>query len=149
MKHFYQTFVLISIISLGLIGFNSCSDDDDDVNIESYIKGKWCSYKADISANNKTVKLNISRTGEYSVFYYEFEFKDNNKVVVSCYEDVENHNSRWKTETCTYTIKGNVVTVYDGQNYTDLFVKGKSLYIRSSGYVDDIGYTTVFVYLRK
>lgn len=149
MKHIYKTFLLILILTLGLVGISSCSDDNDDVNIETYIKGKWCSYKAEISANNKTVNLKVSRTGEYSDFYYEFVFKDNNKVENSYYENVANQNSRWKTETDTYSIKGDVVTIYDGRNFMDLFVKGKSLYIRTAVNVENIGYATVFVYLRK
>ena len=85
------------MILLPLFLFTACGDDDDSVAMESYIIGKWHSYKAVVSANNQSVDLDVSKTGQYSVFYYEMTFKNDNTVILGYYEVDKNQMSSWKT----------------------------------------------------
>ena len=134
------------------LSFNACSSDDDneDVNVESYIKGKWRSYKAVVSANNQTVELDVTKTGQYSAFYWEVTFKDGNKVEMSYYEESSNGN-KWLTETDSYTVRGDVITIADSENSADFIFdqSSKTMFLRISGQVENVGYTTVFIHLRK
>ena len=134
------------------ISFNACSNDDDEViNINSYLKGKWHTYKVVVSAQNQAVDIDVTKTGMYSQFYYEMVFRDGNKVDMSYYKVDDNTTSRWMTETNSYSINGDIVTVYDGNDAIDFFYspQEKNIYMRFAGEVENIGYTTVFLYLRK
>lgn len=77
----------------------------------SYLKGKWYSYKAVVSANNQSVEVEVSKTNQYSQFYYEADFRDNNQVDMSYYNVDNNTSTRWTTETDSYSIKGDVITI--------------------------------------
>lgn len=144
---------MIIVLLFTALSFNACSSDDDIeiANLESYIKGKWHSYRAVVSANNESIEVPVTKTGQYSAFYWEIIFKEGNKVDMSYYEEDTNGNSRWMTETNSYSVKGDVVTIYDSENSIDfIFDPGsKTMYMRAAGQVDNIGYTTVFIHLCK
>jgi len=133
------------------LSFNACSSDDDEIiNIDSYLKGKWYSYKAVVSAQDKSVDIAVTKTGQYSQFYYEMLFRDDNKVDFSFYK-VDNYVSSWETETDSYSINGDVVRIYDDNEAIDFFYnpKEKTMYMRVAGEVEYVGYTTIFLYFRK
>lgn len=140
-------FMILSALSL-----SSCSnDDDDDILIDSYLKGKWHSYKVMVSAQNITTDLDITKYNQYSQFYYETFFKDNNIVDFSYYNLENNISSRWITETYTYSVKDDVVTIYDSNDAIDFIYnsKEKNMYMRLSFYDKDNVWTTLFVYFCK
>lgn len=132
------------------LSFSACSSDDAEEDIDTYLKGKWYSYKAVVSAQNRTVDLDVSKTGQNSQLYYETVFKDGGKLDMSYYRVVDAVSS-WVTESGTYSVNGNIVTLDDGQSTMDAFYnpKEKNLYIRLAANVENIGYTTVFIYFRK
>lgn len=144
-------FGMMIALLFSALSFNACSSDDDEVSIDSYLKGKWHSYKAVVSAQNQSVDLEVTKTGQYSQFYYEAVFKDGNKVDMSYYKVDDNTASRWETETGSYSVNGDVITVYDEKGAIDFFFnpKEKNMYMRVAGEVENIGYTTVFLYFRK
>jgi hypothetical protein len=144
-------FGMMIALLFSALSFNACSSDDDEVSIDSYLKGKWHSYKAVVSAQNQSVDLEVTKTGQYSQFYYEAVFKDGNKVDMSYYKVDDNTASRWETETGSYSVNGDVITVYDEEGAIDFFFnpKEKNMYMRVAGEVENIGYTTVFLYFRK
>ena len=146
-------FGIMIVLLFTALSFNACSSDNDDeiVSLESYIKGKWRSYKAVVSANNESVEVEVTKTGQYSAFYWEITFKEGNKVETSYYQEDSNGNSRWLTETNNYSVKGDVVTVYDSENAIDFIFdqRSKTMYMRAAGQVENIGYTTVFIHIRK
>ena len=150
MKRIKYLGMMIALLFTAL-SFNACSSDDGEVSIDSYLKGKWHTYKAVVSAQNQSVDLDITKTGQYSQFYYEAVFKDGNKVDMSYYKVDDNTASRWETETDSYSIKGDIVTIYDEKDAIDLFFspKEKNMYMRVAGEVENVGYTTVFLYFRK
>lgn len=143
---------MIIAMLLAVISFNSCSsDDNNEIPIDSYLKGKWYSYKAVVSANNQSVEVEVSKTNQYSQFYYEADFRDNNQVDMSYYNVENNTSTRWTTETDSYSIKGDVITIYDSKDAIDFFYspKEKNMYMRIAGNVDGVGWTTIFIYFRK
>jgi len=147
-----KSYGMMIAMLLAVLSFNACSgDDDSEMPIDSYLKGKWHSYKAVVSAQNQSVELDVTKTNQYSQFYYEAVFKDNNKVDMSYYNVDNNSLSRWTTETDSYSVNGDVVTVYDSTSAIDLMYspKEKNMYMRIAGNVDRIGWTTVFIYFRK
>lgn len=141
---------MMMLLLLVALSFNACGDDEEEISIDTYLRGKWHTYKAVISAQNQSVDIDVSKTGQYSQLYREVVFKDGNKVDMSCYIE-DNYASRWETETGTYFVKGNVVTIYDEESSIDFFFDPheKNMYMRVAGEVESIGYTTVFLYFRK
>lgn len=139
---FFLVSTMIFIVSCG---------GDDEVDLDNYLTGKWHSYKAVVSAQNKSIDVNVSKTGKNSQFYYEVVFKSDNKVELSYYEVDDNMASRWKTDTGSYSVNGDVVTVYDENASIDFMYnsKDKTMYMRAAGEVEDVGYTTVFLYFKK
>jgi hypothetical protein len=150
MKQFKLYGLLIALLS-SMLFVTSCSNDDEDVDINTYIKGKWYSYKASVSDKNGTTDADISKTGKLSLVYYEFLFKEDNIVDFSYYKDDVNKMSKWVTETLQYSIKGDVVTLYDSSGSMDLFFNEneRSLYLRIAGDSSNGDYKTIFIYLRK
>ena len=137
---------------LAVLSFNACSgNDDDEMPIDSYLKGKWYSYKAVVSAQNQSVEVDVTKTNQYSQFYYEAVFRDNNQVDMSYYNIENNTSARWATETDSYSVKGDVITVYDSKNAVDFIYnpKDKNMYMRVAGNTDELGWTTIFIYLKK
>lgn len=132
-----------------IIFMTSCGNDD--VVLDDYLTGNWYSYKAEVMASGQSEKVNVSKTGQYSQFYYEVTFKDNNKVEFSYYQVDENSISKWTTETLSYSKNGDVVTIYDGTESIDFMfnAKDKSLYMRLADNTGKYGYITVFIYFRK
>lgn len=143
----YGMMVMLLLVALS---FNSCGDDDEEISIDSFLRGKWHAYRAVVSAQNKSVDIDVTKTGQYSAFYRELIFRDGNKVDMSYYKD-DDYASRWETETGSYVVNGNVITIYDDEGSLDLFYNPheKNMYLRVAAEVESIGYTTVFLYFRK
>ena len=141
---------LLASLFVAVFTLSACGDDDESI-FDSYLIGKWHSYKAVVSAQNKSVELDVTKTGKYSQFYYEAVFKSGNKVDMSYYKVDENKASRWQTESGNYSVKDNIVTIYDEEDAIDFFYdsNNKSMYMRVADEVEDIGYTTVFLYFKK
>lgn len=146
-KFFWNLLFLITVLPI----ITSCGSDDEDISIDNYLIGKWHTYKAVVSAQNQSVDLDVTKTNQYSQVYYEAVFMSNYKVVFSYYELDENKVSRWHSETLSYSVKGDVITVYDDEGAIYFFYnsKDKTMYIRLADEVNNIGYTTVFIYFRK
>lgn len=136
---------------LTALSFSACSSDDDEEEyIDTYLKGKWYSYKAVLSRPDGTAEVEVSRTGKFSQLYFEAVFKDGGKVDCSYYEVSDNGLSSWRTETNSYSLDGNTITIYDAKESIDFFYnpKEKNAYMRIAGNVNGIAYT-VFIYFRK
>lgn len=146
-KFFWNLLFLITVLPI----ITSCGSDDEDISIDNYLIGKWHTYKAVVTAQNQSVDLDVTKTNQYSQVYYEAVFMSNYKVVFSYYEVDENKVSRWHSETLSYSVKGDVITVYDDEGAIYFFYnsKDKTMYIRLADEVNNIGYTTVFIYFRK
>ncbi len=157
MKHFFELnsgkrLSIFLTVLLATLMFGACSSDNDDpVSIDTYLLGKWYSYKAVVTAQNQSVELDITKNGQYSVSYLEIVFKDDKTVSVSGYQTDENGLSKWVTEEGTYSVNGNVVTIYDETGSTDLFFmpNEKNMYFRLVLNDENLGEVTTFVYLRK
>jgi hypothetical protein len=69
---------------------------------------------------------------------------------MSYYEESSNGN-KWLTETDSYTVRGDVITISDSENSADFIFdqSSKTMFLRISGQVENVGYTTVFIHLRK
>ncbi len=143
--------IFLTVI-LATLMFGACSSDNDaPVSIDTYLKGKWYSYKAVVTVQNQSVELDITKNGQYSVSYLELVFKDDNIVSVSGYQTDENGLSKWVTEEGTYSVNGNIVTINDGTTSTDLFFMSneKTMYFRGVINDENYGQITTFIYLRK
>ena len=141
---------LIALLST-LIMFTGCSKDEDDAPLESYIIGRWHSYKATVFLNGEKHEMEITKTGLLSLAYCEVNFKNGKNCDMSVYVEDSNHISHWETDHCTYSISSNVITITDSKGETgQLFYdpNEKVIYLRSALHNTN-GYTTTFIYFRK
>lgn len=144
--------ILATIIVIISTLFMSCTkDSDEDVQIESYIKGTWHTYKVTYSFQDQSIDREVTKTNSFSSVYWELTFKDKGIVETSHYEEDSNKISRWKTDTNKYNIKGNIITISDNESSADLFFNqsDRTIYMRMAGEIEDVGYVTIFVYLCK
>lgn len=143
--------ITLLLLFVTVFAFNGCSSDDDaSAPIDTYLKGKWHSYKAVVSAQNQSVEVDVTQTNQYSQFYYEAYFKDYT-VDMSYYNYENNVSSRWVTETDNYRISGNVITIYDNQNAIDFIYnpQNRTMYMRIASETAEYGLMTIFIYFRK
>lgn len=111
------------------------SDDDDPVSLESYIVGTWHTFKATGFGNGQSVNIDITKTGEYSAAYEEGTFEKGNKVIIRSWVPDKNGMTHWTETPCTYTIKGDIVTIKDsnGESADLIFdTKEKTLLLKST-----------------
>lgn len=146
---FWSTLMLM----IALVPFvTACGDDDDTpVSLNSYIVGNWHSFKFTSTVGQNSGEGAIEKTGTYSQLYYEMSFKNDGKVSVSHWKQNTSGISSWVTESCTYKVNGNSVTVSDSEGSMDLYFDSsqKMLYARISTTDTTYGNITVYVYLRK
>lgn len=145
-------FGMMVALLLTALSFNACSsDDEEEEDIGTYLKGKWYSYKAVISRPDGKVEVEVSKTGQFSQIYYEAVFKDGGKVDCSYYKVGESGLSSWETETNSYSLNGNTVKLYDENESIDFFYnpKEKNAYMRVAANVAGVGYTSIFIYFKK
>ncbi len=143
-------FGMLMALMMPLLVFNACGDDDEDVELDTYIVGKWKTYKLKVSLNDEEKTFDITKTGNYSTYYFELDFKSNGIVSVSSYEtDKETNISEWVTEDCQYTLGDGVVNIHREGNTIQLILDGNNLYFRSSEYDEVYGLATMFFYFKK
>ena len=75
MKHF----IYAALLLLTLPFIISCGDDD--VELDSYIIGKWHSYKMIGHYPDEAISIPVSKTGEGSQSYIELIFNNGGSVV--------------------------------------------------------------------
>lgn len=142
-------FGMLLALMMPLLVFNACGDDDD-VELDSYIIGKWTSYQLKVSLNNEEKTFDITKTGKYSIYYCELNFKNNGIVTASSYDiDEDTGLSEWETEDFHYTLGDGVVNITDGEDRFQLILEGNRLYLRQSEYDEYYGLATMFVYFKK
>ena len=155
MKKYLFAYLLPALL-LGFISvsFVACGDDDDDVILSDYIIGKWHSYKFVGYYQQEEIILEVEKNGAYSVSYAEIEFEKNGKGVMYGWKQDQHGLSSWVSETVTYTIKGNNVTISsdnpDEDSVTLMFdEKTKELYVRAMVQNESLGPITAYLYLKK
>ena len=149
---FFRVLLLLVIASTT---FCACGDDDDDDfrsnGLETYIIGKWHSYKGVVTAYGERETVDITKNGDFSEAYLEIDFQKNGKAVIYAWAQDSDGFSRWANENCTYQVQGDEVILRDTSGDTvslSFDSKEKALYYRV---VSEMNSTqmTVFVYLRK
>lgn len=151
-KKYLLHLLTITMIAMLSLGFASCGGDDDDepINVKSYILGTWRTFKAVGYAQGESVTLQISKTGEYSEAYIEMTFKSDGTVVGSRWEQDSNGVSRWVTEEANYTVNGNIVNIMsDGETASLVFdASDKTLCIRGAQYINGVN-VTINIFMKK
>lgn len=146
---FWSSLMLIIV----LVSFvTACGDDEDTpVSLNSYIVGNWHSFKFSSTVGQNSGEGAIDKTGAYSQLYYEMSFKNDGKMSVSYWKENTSGISSWVTESSTYIVNGNSVTISDGEGSMDLYFDSnqKLLYARVSTKDSTFGVITVYVYFRK
>ena len=146
----YQGIILLLLISA--MSFCACNDDDDkNVVLESYIIGSWHSFKAVIHYNGETETVNISKTGEYSAAYFEFDFKNDGTANVRLWSQDEHGMSHWVHGNARYIVRDDEVLIQDSTNgilSMNFNSKDKTLYIRNSSNSNET-YITTYIYFKK
>ena len=151
-KDFFKLLLLLVIASSTLC---ACGDDDDDDfnynSLNSYIIGKWHSYKGVVSAEGEKETVQISKTGEFSAAYYEIDFQNNGTAIFYAWIQDQNGLSQWTQVKSSYQVQNDQVLLRDSSGETLSFTfdsKEKALYMRAV--TDYYGIqATVFIYLRK
>ena len=148
-----KTWSMMLLVAMMMPLMVACGgDDDDDISsFKSYIIGTWFSYKADFGTNGNSQTVDVSMTGENSAYYYICEIKDGGEAVLKAWEVDFGGNSYWAAMSCTYRIKGYVVTLTDNSGRTYDFVfdpSSRNLVLTSSSSYNDTLYT-LNVYLMK
>ena len=134
MKQFRNWSMMLMVMILPFLVACS-SDDDDPVLLESYIIGTWHTYRATGYGNGQSVEIEITKTGEYSAAYEEGTFEKGNKVTIRSWVPDKNGITHWTETPCTYTIKGDIVTIKDpnGESGDLVFdAKEKTLLLKST-----------------
>jgi hypothetical protein len=139
------------LVIFAAMSFSSCSDDDEDVVLESYIIGNWHSYKAVSYNQGESKTLNISKDGDWSSMYFEFDFENDGTAIFRSWVQDEYGLSHWIQSKCSFAVRGDEVRVKDSEGgIISLFFDSgeKSLYIRTSNnnYGTEI---TTYLYFRK
>lgn len=135
MKQFRFLSMMLAVMILPFMAACSSSDDDDPVLLESYIIGTWHTYKASGYGNSQSVEIDITKTGEYSAAYEEVVFEKGNKVTIKSWVLDKNGITHWTETPCTYTVKGDIVTITDpnGESGDLVFdAKEKTLLLKST-----------------
>ncbi len=148
LNYHVATILLVVFAAMSLC---ACSDDDEDVVLESYIIGNWHTYKAVVHSYGETETLIVNKDGEWSSSYFEFDFKNDGTAIFRSWVQDEYGLSHWVQSNCAFGVRGDEVRVKDsGGNIISLFFdsKEKSLYIRISNH--DYGTEiTTYLYFRK
>jgi len=146
---------VLLLLVIACTSFSACSDDDDDDYIynrlDTYIIGKWHSYKGVVTMNGEKETTEITKNGEYSAAYFEIEFKNDKTAMFYAWTQDPNGLSRWSQEKCTYQVQNDEVILRDSEGETvslSYDSKEKALYFRAFNQDYDTQ-MTVFVYLRK
>lgn len=152
MKKILNHTLAILLVIFGAVSLCSCGDDDDDdIVLESYIIGKWHSYKYVFHMNGESKTMDISKTGPYSSIYFEYDFKSDNTMIGGYWEQDEFHASHWVHGNCIYSVRGNEVRTKDsGGTIMDLTFNpnDRTLYIRSSQNIQG-DQVTSYIYFKK
>lgn len=151
-KEFWKVLLLLVI---ACTTFSACGDDDDDDfnqdSLNSYIIGKWHSYKGVVTANGERETIDITKNGDFSAAYLEIDFQENGAAIFYAWAQDSNGLSRWSHDNCTYQVQNREVLLRDSSGeilYLSYDSKEKALYFR--GVTQNNGTeVTVFVYLRK
>ena len=128
----------------------SCErDDNDDVPLESFVVGKWCTYKMVTTENGVSHTDSLSMTP--GMIFYICEIKGGGEAVFSGWYGSLG-DTQWYGTPCTYRIKGAEVTLTDGSDWTyDLHFEPSSRnLVHTSSYSSYNGTTrTISIYFAK
>ena len=136
--------------------FCACGDDDNEeqpienVDVSTYILGKWYTYKATANNGQQSMTQSISKEGNLSDAYLEVEFETGGKATF-CSWGYEDDIKTWKTESGTYSVNGNmvIISIDSGTPTLSFDQKVRELYL--VGYVtDEYGGTfPEYIYFKK
>lgn len=150
-----KTWSLFMIVMMMASFVVSCgSDDDDSMNVDelpSYLIGTWRSYSATAYSNGQSATKEITKTGDLSYAYYEFEFMKEKTVIMNYWKVDDKGLSHWLSETGKYSVRGDIVTIYDNNNESmDLIadLSNRTMSFKVTGKDSGIQYT-VTIHLRK
>lgn len=127
-----KTISLWLLLAMLLPVVSSCSSDDDDsVDLKTYIVGTWRSHKGTVYYMGETNSVPIDKTGALYMAYWEMTFRANGTMTIAFWKPEE--FTTWMEETATYTITGDVITITDDEGEkTDLVFKDRNLYLQES-----------------
>jgi hypothetical protein len=144
------TITMLAMLSLGVTSCGGDDEDDEPINVSSYILGTWHTFKATGYAQGESITLQISKAGEYSGAYIEMTFKSDGIVVGSHWEQDANGVSRWVSEEASYTVNGNIVNITSDGETASLFFDSsdKTLCIRGAQYINGVD-VTINIFMKK
>lgn len=113
-----KKFILISLYILSIMSFSSCDKENDvaDVEISSYLIGRWHSSYIEAFRERHTAWAETSKTGEYAAVYYEIVFKKDGTYSWGYWQKDSYGISRWTEEYGKYYLKGNIISLVDPNN---------------------------------
>lgn len=125
-----KTVSLWLLLAMLLPVVSSCSSDDDDpVDLKTYIVGTWSSYKGTVYYLGQTTDVTVDKTGAMSVAYFEMTFRADGSMTIGFWDPEV--AASWVEEPATYTVKGDIVTIIDSDGEKgDLVFKDRNLYLK-------------------
>ena len=116
------------LVSLMIPFIVSCSsDDDENVEINSYIVGTWHSYKVTYNYEGEKITQEVTKTGDFSSAYYEIIFKQDGTMTLFYWRLNNSGASSWEQAPGKYLIKGDIVSIYESfKEVTDFQFDSKS-----------------------
>ena len=144
-------FMTLMLMAVPFLAGCSSSDGDEGGSLSTNIVGTWQSYKAIAYANGEERSVDIEKTGDTSVLYYEFSFEKDGTGKLMLWQADAYGNNQWVGWEYTYTINGEFVTVKDTLgNVLDLVYESKSgsLVLRINRVEDGMQFS-INLYLKK
>ena len=148
-----RKFAFIVLCFITCLSFMACDKDHDvtEVEIRSYLIGRWYSSHAEAIGNGRHVVTEITKTGEYAAAYYELIFKADGTYSFGYWLQDNYGISRWKEEPGNYSVKGDIVSLMgpDDETIDFLFDSGqRTLSVRGQTTINGVN-VVVNIYLKK
>ena len=128
MKKILSVFLLIGMMMP--VWVSCSSDDEEEVDLNSYIVGTWHSYKVTYNYEDyegETITQEVTKTGDFSSAYYEMIFKQDGTMTLFYWRLNNSGTSSWEQAPGKYIIKGDIVSIYESfKEVTDFQFDSKS-----------------------
>jgi len=122
---FFISFIMLFVSTLTSV--TSCGKDDDkedianNIPLSEYILGSWRTYQvAYYGTNGKSAFYDVDKTGAFSSVYFELNFAKDGSLTFAGWKPDSQGINHWEEYKCTYTVKNDMVTVYDPTDNTSV-----------------------------